>query len=152
MPKEFKKQLGKDMNKTKLGYYIDSVSRLETLLFNVEFEKIGITFPQFRVLNWLWRYEELTQKEIHEFVNIKPSSLTTILNVLIKKGLVIRAFDENDARVRKITLTDKSRDLEDKAWEIISNFDYKFKEILTKEEYEITTRSLRKLMENLQKK
>lgn len=149
MQKGFRDELGKDMNKTKLGYYIDGVSRIEVILFNAEFEKIGITFPQFRVLNWLWRYEELTQKEIHEFVNIKPSSLTTILNVLIKKELVVRKLDENDARVRKITLTDKSRALEGEAWNIISNFDNQFKKILSEEEYEVTLRSLRKLMESL---
>lgn len=149
MSDEFRKHLGSDMSKTKLGYYIDHVSRIETQWFNTEFEKLGITFPQFRVLNWLWRHGELTQKELHQYVQIQPSSLTTILNVLIKKGLVERKFDAHDARVRKITLTEASRAIEAQAWEIITAFDQKVRSILTDEEYEMTTRSLSKLMNEL---
>ncbi|MDM8533652.1 MarR family winged helix-turn-helix transcriptional regulator [Clostridiaceae bacterium HSG29] len=142
-------ELGKNLDKTKLGYYIDNVSRLEIAHLNFEFEKIGITFSQFRVLNWVWRYKELTQKELHELVKIKPSSLTTILNILIKKDLVKRNSDDNDARIRIITLTNKSLLLEIEAWNIINNFDCKIKEILTDDEYEITLNSLRKLMSAL---
>lgn len=149
MAQEFKEHLGTDMSKTKMGYYIDVISRIEMGLFNVEFEKIGITFSQFRVLNWLWRCKELSQKELHQYVQIQPSSLTTILNVLIKKGLVERKFDDNDARIRKIVLTDKSRAIEADAWQIIDQFDQKIRSILTDQEYEITIQSLSKLTNSL---
>lgn len=145
MTSEFKNYLGDDLSKTKLGYYIDTLSRIEKNTFNAEFNKIGITFPQFRILNWLWRYEELTQKEIHDFVQIRPSSLTTILGVLIKNGFVKRKQDSNDGRVRKIILTEKSRKIENEAWEIINGFDLKIKTILTEEEYQITVKALSKL-------
>lgn len=146
MTKEFKEHLGKDQRKTKMGYYIDTVARLEMGLLNAEFDKIGITLPQFRILNWLWRCTKLTQKELHQYVQIQPSSLTTILNVLIKKDLVERQFDENDARVRVIVLTDKSRALEADAWRIIEEFDQKILSILTEDEYRITSQSLAKLL------
>ncbi|OPL09551.1 MAG: hypothetical protein AVO33_00200 [delta proteobacterium ML8_F1] len=147
--KQFKENLGEDLNKTLLGYYIDSLSRAEMIHLNARFEKIGITFSQFRVLNWIWRFEELTQKELHEFARIKPSSLTTILDVLIDKGLVERKQDDHDARIRKIVATESSRALESQAWEIIHHFDQKLRSILTREEYEVTQRSLKKLLEHL---
>lgn len=147
MSKEFKDNLGIDMDKTKIGYYIDRVARIEMGLFNAELEKIGITFPQFRILNWLWRYEELTQKELHQFVQIKPSSLTVILDVLIKKGLVERKVDKNDARIRKIVLTDASRAIEHEAWDIMNGFDEMVKGILTEDEYDLAVKILGKLID-----
>ncbi len=147
--KQFKKNLGEDLNKTLLGYYIDSLSRVEMIHLNARFEKIGITFSQFRVLNWIWRFEELTQKELHELAQIKPSSLTTLLDVLIDKGLVERRQDETDARVRKIVATEASMALEDQAWEIIADFDRMIRSVLTEEEYTVTQRSLKKLLGHL---
>ncbi|OPL07582.1 MAG: hypothetical protein AVO33_04600 [delta proteobacterium ML8_F1] len=146
--KQFKENLGTDLNKTLLGYHIDSVSRLETFLLNEAFEQIGITFSQFRVLNWIWRFEELTQKELHEHARIKPSSLTTLLDILIGKGLVERRPDPKDARIRRIRATEASRDLEEKAWEIIAEFDRKLRSVLTEEEYTVTQSSMKKLLEH----
>lgn len=149
MIKNFKTELGSDLSNSLLGYYIDEVSKSERQYLNREFDKIGITLSQFRVLNWLWRRGELTQKEIHELIQIKPSSLTNLLNILIKKDLVIRKQDPRDGRVKKISLTDKSKALEKEAWSIIESFDKKLNSILTKEEYAITLRSMNKLLNQL---
>lgn len=149
MSKEFKKNLGTDMSKTLMGYYLDSIYKIEKAIFDEEFEKIGITFSQFKVLNWLWRHGELTQKELHNFVQVKPSSLTKILNILIKKGLVQRQQDPNDARVKKVKTTKAGDAIEQNAWQVVQDFDSKLRGILTQEEYEITVNSLRKLTESL---
>lgn len=149
MSNEFKKQLGNNMSKTMMGYYIDSLFKIEKNIFDAKFNKIGITFSQFKVLNWLWRYEELTQKEIHNFVQIKPSSLTNLINILIKKDLVERHLDTEDARIRKIRLTNKSRELESQAWEIVNEFDKSIKNVLTQDEYDATMNGLIKLSDHL---
>jgi len=149
MSNEFKKNLGTDMSKTLMGYYIDALYKIEKTYFDEEFEKIDITYSQFKVLNWLWRHSELTQKEIHNFVNIKPSSLTKMLDILIKKGLIERRIDPDDARIKKVSITKKAGALEHQAWQIVENFDSKIRAILTTEEYEVTINSLRKLTEGL---
>lgn len=149
MSNEFKNRLGDDLTKTKLGFYIDALEKVEKTYLNTEFEKIGITLAQFRVLNWLWRKGELSQKEIHELINIKPSSLNSTLNILIRKELVIRKFDKKDARVRNIALTDNAKKIEGEVWKVIEKLDSRIKEILTEEEYNITVTSMSKLIENL---
>ncbi len=148
MPDEFREKLGNDLSKTRLGFYIDELAKLEKNYLNAEFIKIGISLSQFRVLNWLWRKGELTQKEIHDFINIKPSSLTNILNILIRKGFVVRNFDENDARIRKISLTEKSREIESQVWNIVHDFNRRIRNILTEEEYNITLKSMDKLIQH----
>ncbi len=149
MENKFRKQLGKDISKTRMGYYIDSLYKIERTYFDKEFERIGITYSQFKVLNWIWRHGELTQKEIHNFINVKPSSLTTMINVLIKKDLVKRKQDPNDARIRRITATDKCMKLAEDAWNIIASFDLKIREILTEDEYKTTITSMKKLHQAL---
>ena len=77
MTSKFRENLGNDMSRTKLGYYIDKIGKIEKKEFELEFMKLGITFSQFRVLNWLWRKGELTQKELLQLIHIKPSSLNS---------------------------------------------------------------------------
>lgn len=151
MSNEFNKHLGHDMSKTLMGYYIDAIYKIERTAFDEAFERIDITYSQFKVLNWLWRKGELTQKEIHNYVQIKPSSLTKLLNILIKKDLVERHIDPNDARTKKVKTTDKANAIEHEAWQIVESFDVKIRSILTEEEYRVTINSLRKLTEAMSK-
>lgn len=151
MSNEFNKNLGHDMSKTLMGYYIDAIYKIERTAFDEAFERIDITYSQFKVLNWLWRKGELTQKEIHNYVQIKPSSLTKLLNILIKKDLVERHLDPNDARTKKVKTTDKANAIEHEAWAIVESFDGQIRSILTEEEYRVTINSLRKLTEAMSK-
>src|SRR6056297_3196586 len=109
MTKAFRDYLGNDATPPRLGFFVNEMYKLERDYFDAEFERIGITFSQFRVLNGLWREGELTQRQIHELINIKPSSLSNTLKILVKKGLVVQKFDVQDARIRKIALTDAAR-------------------------------------------
>ncbi|MBN2899642.1 MAG: MarR family transcriptional regulator [Clostridia bacterium] len=149
MSNEFKEHLGSGMSNTLMGYYIDMMSKIEKSIFDEAFDKIDITLSQFKVLNWLWRKGPLTQKEIHNYVNIKPSSLTKMLDILIKKGLVERESDPDDARIKIVKATEKAAAIEHDAWDVVINFDQRIRSILSEEEYEMTINSLRKLTEEL---
>lgn len=149
MSNEFKNNLGADMSNTLMGYYIDKLAKIEKTVFDEAFANIDITLSQFKVLNWLWRKGPLTQKEIHNYVNIKPSSLTKLLDILIKKDLVKRLPHPEDARTKIVMPTPKANTIESEAWAIVRDFDQKIRNILNDEEYETTIESLRKLSEAL---
>jgi DNA-binding MarR family transcriptional regulator len=106
-----------------IGFYIQEVAKKSTEKFNQEFRQIGITYSQFRVLNCLWKKGDLTQKEIHKIIAVRPSTLTGILEILEKKELVTKKMSQEDERFRMISLTDKGRLLEKDAWETILYFD-----------------------------
>ncbi|MEA3424007.1 MAG: MarR family winged helix-turn-helix transcriptional regulator, partial [Bacillota bacterium] len=55
-----------------IGFYIQEIAKKSTMKFNQDFESIGITYSQFRVLNCLWKKGESTQKQIHEIIAVKP--------------------------------------------------------------------------------
>lgn len=134
---------------TSLGYYIHEIAKKSTIKFNQEFENLGITYSQFRVLNCLWKKGGLTQKEIHELISVKPSTLTGIIDILVKKSLVLRKSDKSDARVKRIYLTEKGESLKTESWNIINKFDVKVDDVLSKEEQALMRKWLKILLENI---
>ncbi len=71
--------------------------------------KDNLTISQFRVLAYLWENceQKINQKMIHEFLEIKPSSLTKLIRLLELKGLIKKEIDKDDTRNKTITLTEK---------------------------------------------
>lgn len=128
-----------------IGFYIQEIAKKSTMKFNQDFESIGITYSQFRVLNCLWKKGESTQKQIHEIIAVKPSTLTGIIDILVKKGLVERRISSEDERFKKISLTQEGIELKGKSWETINYFDSIVGETLSEEEIKIVLNALKKL-------
>jgi len=105
------------------GYFIQEIARKTNYLLNISLSPLGISYAQFRVLNCLWKKGVLTQKEIHEFIDVKPSTLTGLVDLLSVKGFLRRTVSEEDARTNRISLTEKGDGLQEPAWEIIEAFE-----------------------------
>lgn len=57
----------------------------------------------------LWKKDGLTNAEIAELLDIRPSSVTAQVKQLEEEGLVERVRDENDKRVSRVVLTEKGK-------------------------------------------
>lgn len=57
----------------------------------------------------LWKKDGLTNAEIAELLDIKPSSVTAQVKQLEEAQMVIRKQDEKDKRVNRVFLTEKGR-------------------------------------------
>lgn len=55
--------------------------------------------------------ENPSSRELAELLDIRPSSLTEVLNRLEEHGLIIRTPDENDKRVSRVSLTEKGKEV-----------------------------------------
>lgn len=82
----------------------------------------------------LWNKDGLTNAEIAELLDIKPSSVTAQVKQLEEAEMVIRKQDENDKRVSRIFLTDKGREAQEHVIQCIMIFQKQFLAILTDEE------------------
>ena len=73
----------------------------------------NLTISQFKVLAYLWEHSEqkINQKMIHEFLEIKPSSLTKSIRILLSKDLIRKETDPDDFRSRIIMLTEKGMEI-----------------------------------------
>ena len=73
----------------------------------------NLTVSQFKVLAYLWKHDnqKINQKQIHEFLEIKPSSMTKLVRLLESKKLIKKESDPEDARNTIIKLTAKGMEI-----------------------------------------
>ncbi|MDR0199214.1 MAG: MarR family transcriptional regulator [Streptococcaceae bacterium] len=96
----------------------------------------------------LWEKDGLTNSEISELLDIKPSSVTAQVKELESQGLVERKQDENDGRVSRVFLTEKGREAQNKGRETRNGMSEKIFESLTADEQVQLRDLLQKLADN----
>lgn len=74
-------------------------------------EEIGLTKPQFFILNLLSKREKCTVSELADEMFVKPSAITTMIDRLYKSGFVLRERDEEDRRVVYVQLSEKGKEM-----------------------------------------
>lgn len=72
---------------------------------------------QSRVLIVLYEHKSMTQRDLTEFLGIKPGSVSEILAKLERAELITRIHSEKDRRTMEITLTDEGEKLAKEAFE-----------------------------------
>lgn len=115
-------------------------------------ESMGLTDTQSRVLQYIWeqsRYREVFQKDIEDEFGIRRSSVTQIIQLMERDGLIVRESVQRDARLKKLTLTEKAdqiqKTMQGKIWEM----EAKLEENISPEEKEILLNLLHKISKNL---
>jgi DNA-binding MarR family transcriptional regulator len=84
--------------------------RLDTSISRVSTD--NITSVQVLILGFINESEhDVYQKDIEKQFDIRRSTVTNILHGLEKQELIIRESVNNDARLKKIILTSKSKDI-----------------------------------------
>jgi DNA-binding MarR family transcriptional regulator len=78
-------------------------------------DDLGLTYPQYPVLNILWREDKLTVGSIAERLALESSTLTPLLKRLEAAGLLRRTRNPANERQVVVTLTDKGRELRSRA-------------------------------------
>ena len=66
---------------------------------------------QSRILIILYEQKNMTQRDLTEFLGIKPGSVSEILTKLERAELITRSHSENDHRTMEISLTDEGEKL-----------------------------------------
>ena len=98
-----------------LCFPLYAASRLFTRLYQPLLEPLGITYPQYIVLLVLWQYGKLSVSEIGEKTFLESNTLTPLLKKMEAKGLVVRAREQEDERVVRVSLTASGIKLEKRA-------------------------------------
>ncbi len=130
---------------------VNSTIRLYYLRTHELLEKIGLYPGQPRVINALWIKDGLSQKEIGKKLNVKPSTVTVMINRMEKAGLVKRVQDKNDLRVSKVYLEQKGMNLKDEIEEIGRKVSEETFKGFSEDEKEMMITFLNRINENLEK-
>lgn len=73
---------------------------------------LDLTAEMLQVLRYLWAHDGVNQQEIANAVNKDKATLTSMLDNLVRRGLVERQEDSQDRRSKRIRLTGKGWALE----------------------------------------
>jgi MarR family transcriptional regulator, organic hydroperoxide resistance regulator len=77
--------------------------------------ELGVTYPQYLVLIVLWERDSLTVSEIGERLFLDSATLTPLLKRMETLGVLERVRAKTDERQVIISLTQKGRELEQRA-------------------------------------
>ena len=85
-------------------------------------ESIDLTYEMLQVLLVIWRHGDQNQQDIANLVQKNKASLTSLLDNLAKRKLIIRSEDPSDRRNKIISLTKMGREYKDQLAPIFKEF------------------------------
>lgn len=101
-----------------IGKQISILFRQLNLYFNRELSKINISATELLYLSSLYSKDGITQDDLAQEYSVDKAAVTRTLQLMEKKGLIVRKTNTDDKRAKRLFLTDKAKALEKKLREI----------------------------------
>ena len=145
------------MQKKQLGFEIHKTSRLIKRYADSDATKSYVdkmTGTHGWAVGYFYknRHRDVFQKDFEQEFNIRRSTASSILSLMEKNELIKRESVPYDARLKKITLTQKALDVQAVVNEAFSRFESTMKQNISDEELEIFFSVLNKINNNLERK
>lgn len=134
-----------------IGFLIYEVSRLMRRDFDKRVRPLGLTQVQWRAIAHIARQEGCRQAILAELLEIKPITLTRLIDRLADAGWVARLPDPDDRRAIQLHLTQKARPLIETMQEKALETREKALHDIETEEFDILFMALKKMKTNLSK-
>ena len=113
------------------------------------YELNGMQGPLLGYLYHKGRNGDVYQKDVEREFRVRRSTATVMLQNMEQKGYIVRVASTEDARLKRILLTEKAIRHHDLIEEQVQNFNRELEAGLTEEEKETFLRILDKMMQNL---
>ena len=97
------------------------------------------------------RHRDIFQKDFEQEFDIRRSTASNILSLMEKNGLITRQSVPNDARLKKIILTDKALEIQSAVDKSLDRLENTMKQGITEEELSVFFRVLDKICNNLER-
>lgn len=136
---------------------IIKLHKLSHHIYNKQNELLSfydITVQQFRVLKFILLNKEsqnISQKDIEKYMNIKGSSVSSMIKTMIDKDLIIKKQNLNDARFYDLDITKKGVKLLKISENIFQEFNKKITKNISEKDMELTKDILNILESNIDK-
>ena len=98
-----------------LCYSLYSASMAINRTYKPLLDKLGITYPQYLVLNVLWEKDEQTVGAIAQRLSLESSTVTPLIKRLETASFVTRTRRQDDERRVLVALTKRGRELREKS-------------------------------------
>ncbi|MFO7938758.1 MAG: MarR family transcriptional regulator [Bacteroidales bacterium] len=104
--------------KNQLCFPVYKANRLILRAYQPLLETLDLTYPQYLVLMVLWEHDELSVKEIGQWLMLNTNTLTPLLKRLQKRQLLTRERSRADERKVVVRLTPAGKELREQALNI----------------------------------
>lgn len=98
-----------------LCFSLYSTSLAVNRLYKPLLDRLGITYPQYLVLNALWEKDGLSISTIAARLDLEPSTITPLVKRLEAASLVRRIRSAEDERSVRVNLTDQGKALSEQS-------------------------------------
>lgn len=110
----------------------------------------GVTLPMYRVLAVLRQSGTKTLGELSELVSVELSTLSRLIGLLVKRGLVTRVRPPENARIVLIDVTAQGANLADELMQIAMHFEDTLISDLDKDQVKFLKALLRQLNQQVE--
>lgn len=130
------------------------LNRMHHYYIDKEMEKRGLGFAGFPPILFVLRHEmkgkQASQKELADFLGIRPSSVAIAIKRMEQTGLVERVTDENDLRRNIVTITKQGEKLVKDSMRVFDEADRKMYDGFSEEEKEQLKTFFIRIIQNLE--
>lgn len=111
----------------------------------------NLTTVQFWMIEYLYENQnrDIFQRDLESDFNIRRSTVSGILQNLERKGLIRKQSVNQDARLKKITLTEDAVSIHQEMFQRVAEMEETLTENITKEEWIVFYKVLEKIKSNL---
>jgi DNA-binding MarR family transcriptional regulator len=112
----------------------------------------GMTVPQLAVITCLslCRERAIYQRDLEAIFHLRRSSISSILGVLERKGILAREAVAHDARLKKLVLTPQGEVIGEMVRGLFSEMDRQLTQGVSQEDLDATLATLRAMQNNLE--
>lgn len=95
-----------------IGFLVLQIHKAHRQRAELAFNRLGIHTGQEMILLQLWIEEGISQSQLAASMDVEPPTATKMLQRMERAGLIERRSDPEDARVSRVYLTERGRELE----------------------------------------
>ncbi|CAH0122454.1 MULTISPECIES: MarR family winged helix-turn-helix transcriptional regulator [unclassified Paenibacillus] len=134
-----------------LGFQIGQTTKLLQNKMQINFKNAGydITFEQWTVLLSLWIKDGRSQQDLSMETKRDQTSLSRLLDNMVRKNLIVRVQNPTDRRTNLIYLTHKGRELERPLIEQAEQLNHQAVEGIDESDLVLFHKMLGKIIDNL---
>lgn len=142
--------------KHRVGFEIRRLDHIMSRNLGAQVKKAGIdeiTLMHGWIIRYLYdmRDQDVFQKDIEKQFSIGRSTVTNIIQLMEKKGLIQREFVAHDARLKKVTLTPKGIESHETIENMIAVLNQKMLKGIREEDLKIFLEVVEKITENVKR-
>lgn len=112
-------------------------------------QNVPLTPEQFMLIDLLWNEGDMSQQQLADLMHKDKNSVTTLVDAIERKGLVVRRQNANDRRSNTVTLTEKAKEIKQESKRKGISILDRMLEGISEEELRAFLDTLRKLNRNM---